>query len=102
TRKDQHNLFSFINPEYENRAKNNNWEWTANKESRVNWLELDSKIRDILVDSVYQGFTKDPKPMTKGMLNDRQVLIDYIEGSSVLNSYEPGRQRANYLRGQGE
>ena len=102
TRKDQHNLFVSIYPEYESRAENNYQKWTENKESRVNWLELDSKIRDILVDFVYQGFTKGPKPMTKGMLNDRQVLIDYIEGSSVLNSYEPGRQRANYLRGQGE
>lgn len=98
TRKDQHNLFVLIYPTYEARAKANYEKWTGHREGKVEWLELDSKIRDILVDFVYQGFTKGPKPMTKGMTNDKQILIDYIEGSSVLSSYEAGRQRANYLR----
>ncbi|MFS1460240.1 pesticin C-terminus-like muramidase [Vibrio lentus] len=98
TRREQHKLFVSIYPEYEVRAKANYQKWTEHKEGRIKWLELDGKIRDILVDFVYQGFTKGPKPMIKGMMNDKKILINYIEESSVLSSYEPGRQRANYLR----
>ncbi|WP_172953605.1 bacteriophage T4 gp5 trimerisation domain-containing protein, partial [Vibrio salilacus] len=99
TRKDQHELFVLIYPDYESRAVSIYNKWTKKyQDSRVAWTNLDTKIKDVLVDFVYQGFTKGPRPMTKGMNNDRQTLIEYIEGSSVLSSYEPGRQRANYLR----
>ncbi|KOO13825.1 hypothetical protein AKJ18_16240 [Vibrio xuii] len=99
TRKDQYNLFKLVYPQYEKRASTNYEKWTSQyKDTRVAWVSLDSKIRDVLVDFVYQGFTKGPRPMTKGMSNDKEILIEYIEKSSVLSSYEPGRQRANYLR----
>ena len=99
TRKDQYLLFVLIYRQYEQRAIKNYDKWTKKyAKSRVDWPNLDNKIRDVLVDFVYQGFTRGPKPMTSGMMNDKQTLIEYIEGSSVLSSYEPGRQRANYLR----
>ena len=66
--------------------------------SGKSWNQLRSPIRDVLVDFVYQGFTKGGKPMKAGMHNDTNELITYIQNSSVMQSYEKGRQRVNYLK----
>ncbi|EMV0255445.1 hypothetical protein AABH25_003573, partial [Vibrio cholerae] len=63
------------------------------------WDELDPKIQDVIVDLVYQGFTKGPRPMVYGMLNDKEKLADYISTNPTLKMYEKGRRRASYLRG---
>jgi hypothetical protein len=34
------------------------------------------------------------------MYNSQQGLISYIENNVTISSYENGRHRANYLRGQ--
>ncbi len=98
TRKSQHLLFVEIYPTYVARAERNYLRWTAGMNA-TNWEELDSKIRDIAVDFVYQGFTKGERPMVMCMSNDRETLINYIETNPVLRRYDVGRQRANYLRG---
>ena len=97
SRKSQHLLFISIYPIYIKRAKINYEKWTSGLNG-VAWENLDIKIRDIAVDFVYQGFTKGGNPMTKCMLNDNNILIQYIETNSTLKRYEAGRQRANYLR----
>ncbi|MFZ5459334.1 MAG: hypothetical protein ACOZF1_08390, partial [Pseudomonadota bacterium] len=61
-------------------------------------VSLDQAIRDVLVDFVYQGFTKGPNPMKAGMRNDKAELIRYIENTPAIRQYEPGRNRARYLR----
>jgi len=94
----QKNLFERIYPDYVARARLNYDKWTKDEPDRCEWDELDPAIRDILVDFVYQGFTKGPRPMQAGMHNDAQELIDYIESSPTLVRYEPGRRRAKYLR----
>lgn len=112
TRESQHRLFEKIYPDYVLRAKSNYERWTtaqsindANIPSvsisdKINWEILDDKVKDVIVDLVYQGFTKGPKPMIYGMLNDRQKYADYIKNNPTLSQYEPGRKRAKYLTGE--
>ncbi|MFA7818529.1 glycoside hydrolase family 19 protein [Aeromonas dhakensis] len=112
TRRSQHRLFEKIYPDYVLRAKSNYERWTtaqsindANIPSvsisdKINWEILDDKVKDVIVDLVYQGFTKGPKPMIYGMLNDRQKYADYIKNNPTLSQYEPGRKRAKYLTGE--
>lgn len=91
-------LFLAIYPVYIQRASQNYEKWTAGEADRVAWLALDCAIRDILVDLVYQGFTKGANPMKKGMRNDYDEFIGYIESTPALSRYEKGRRRADYLR----
>ncbi|HAQ73500.1 MAG TPA: calcium sensor EFh [Pseudomonas sp.] len=92
-------LFNLIYPDYIGRAVNNYNYWTSSETGRIEWSSLDQVIRDVLVDFVYQGFTKGPNPMRAGMNNDRSQLVRYIEGTPAIRQYEPGRRRARYLRG---
>jgi len=91
-------LFNIIYPNYVDRAIRNYDHWTASEPDRTDWNALDQVIRDVLVDFVYQGFTKGPNPMKAGMRNDKAELIRYIENTPAIRQYEPGRNRARYLR----
>jgi hypothetical protein len=91
-------LFNTIYPDYVERAIKNYNYWTSNESNRVEWSALDQVIRDVLVDFVYQGFTKGPNPMKAGMKNNKEELIRYIENTPAISQYEPGRNRARYLR----
>lgn len=94
----QINLFEFIYPSYIQRARTNYDSWTSNYPNRTQWQDLKPVIRDIMVDFVYQGFTKGEAPMKAGMNNDVDELIRYIENSPVMQSYEQGRGRVRYLK----
>ena len=61
---------------------------------------LKQPIKDVMVDFVYQGFTKGPKPMEAGMNNDIDHLTQYIIRTPGINMYEIGRNRAMYLKSQ--
>ncbi len=91
-------LFELIYPDYLSRARLNYEKWTSTYSKKVSWDSLDGIIRDVLVDFVYQGFTKGSAPMVAGMNNSVDELINYIEHSAVMQSYENGRHRVNYLR----
>ncbi len=91
-------MFDNIYPGYESRAKLNYEKWTANEKNRIDWNKLDQAIRDVLVDFVYQGFTKGPNPMKSGMNNDFDEMIKYINTSPAIKQYEPGRNRVKYLQ----
>ncbi|MFI8746256.1 pesticin C-terminus-like muramidase [Pseudomonas sp. NPDC077186] len=91
-------LFNTIYPDYVERAIKNYNYWTSIESNRVEWSALDQAIRDVLVDFVYQGFTKGPNPMKAGMKNDKEELIRYIENTPAISQYEPGRNRVRYLR----
>lgn len=91
-------LFNAIYPGYVERAVKNYEYWTSSEPDRTEWSALDQGIRDVLVDFVYQGFTKGPNPMKAGMRNKKAELIHYIESTSAISQYEPGRNRARYLR----
>lgn len=91
-------LFNTIYPDYVERAVKNYNNWTASRPDRTEWKALDQVIRDVLVDFVYQGFTKGPNPMKAGMRNDKEALIRYIENTPSISQYEPGRNRARHLR----
>jgi len=62
------------------------------------WNNLDAAIRDVMVDFVYQGFTKGPNPMKAGMNNDYDELIKYINSEPSMKQYEAGRNRVKYLK----
>ncbi|MBI5276888.1 MAG: hypothetical protein HY854_10545 [Burkholderiales bacterium] len=94
----QHSLFENIYPDYLERGRKNYEYWTSTEKDRVLWNNLHPAIRDILVDFVYQGFTAGARPMVKGMKNDFDELISYIQSTPDLSRYEPGRQRVAYLK----
>jgi hypothetical protein len=94
----QRNLFEAIYPGYVQRARSNYDKWTADKADRVAWEDLSPVVRDILVDFVYQGFTKGARPMESGMTNNPAILIEYVTTSPTMKQYEAGRRRAEYLR----
>lgn len=94
----QINLFEAIYPTYVQRAQANYNKYTDGKPGKVAWQNLHPAIRDIMVDFVYQGWTKGPRPMMAGMTNDMDTLIHYIENTPAIREGETGRRRANYLR----
>ncbi|MEN4725239.1 calcium-binding protein [Erwinia amylovora] len=96
--KQQINLFEAIYPGYVQRAHTNYDRYTNVQPGKVTWESLHPAIRDIMVDFVYQGWTKGPRPMESGMTNDFDTLIHYIENTPAIRDGEKGRQRANYLR----
>jgi len=91
-------MFDNIYPGYESRAKKNYVKWTASEKDKTAWDKLHQAIRDVLVDFVYQGFTKGERPMKAGMNNDFDELIKYINGSTTMKRYEAGRNRVKYLK----
>jgi len=91
-------LFEAIYPDYVQRAHTNYDNYTNGQPGKVAWQDLHPAIRDIMVDFVYQGWTKGPRPMMAGMTNDFDTLIHYIENTAPIAAGETGRQRANYLR----
>ncbi len=93
----QINLFNGIYPTYEALGKKNYEKWTTDNSDRVAWDKLDKAIQVILIDFVYQGFTRGPRPMVAGMTNDFDTLINYIKNTPAISRYEAGRNRAKYL-----
>ena len=90
-------LFNRVYPAYVEAAKKNYEKWTGGYAEHTPWGKLKQPIRDILVDFVYQGFTKGPRPMEAGMKNNIDLLIKYIKNSPQMSLYEPGRHRVQYL-----
>lgn len=97
THSQQVKLFDNIYPDYELRAKQNYDRWTSAQKDRIEWNKLDQVIRDVLVDFVYQGFTRGPNPMKAGMNNDLDEMIKYINTTPAIKQYELGRNRVKYL-----
>ena len=98
THTQQVKLFNNIYSTYEKRAKKNYERWTGAYKNRIEWDDLDQAIRDILVDFVYQGFTRGPNPMKAGMNNSFDELIKYISETAAIKQYEHGRNRIKYLK----
>ncbi|WP_404937656.1 pesticin C-terminus-like muramidase [Pseudomonas sp. JDS08PS003] len=98
TQDQQINLFNTIYPTYVERTIKNYDYWTSETPEKTPWEELSPIIQDVLVDFVYQGFTKGGKPMTAGMKNNFDILIQYIENTPDISKHEPSRRRAEYLR----
>lgn len=94
----QEALFDLIYPGYVVKAVANYNYWTSPFSERLQWDALSQIVKDILVDFVYQGFTKGANPMKAGMKDDVDQLISYIENNPTIRQYEDGRKRAAYLR----
>ncbi len=99
TEEQQINLFKLIYPGYVTRTIANYNAWTSEVATAKKWEQLDDVIKEVLVDFVYQGFTKGPNPMLAGANNDKVELINYIKNTPGISRYEPGRHRAKYLEG---
>ncbi len=98
------NLFNRIYPQYEvaaqlsyeakvlaDKAIHKNTVWPS-------WNQLDSKVKTVVVDLVYQQGSLWDRQMPAIRANDREVLAKYIERTPELNQYEGGRARAGFLR----
>jgi len=97
TLQQQESLFALIYPLYIERAIRNYNKWTDGVLNVKPWEVLDDLIQDVLVDFVYQGFTKGPRPMLAGSNNNKHELISYIKNTPAIAQYEPGRHRVDYL-----
>jgi hypothetical protein len=98
----QKRLFENIYPGYVERARVNYDKWTATQADRTAWADLSPAVRDVLVDFVYQGFTKGPRPMLAGANDDTDELIEYINSNPTMKGFEPGRHRVQYLERYGD
>ncbi|QPR62218.1 lysozyme family protein [Serratia rubidaea] len=92
-------IFELIYPLYVARAKANYAKKIVGVSNVLPWDSLEQKVKDVLVDFVYQGFSGE-RPMRSGMNNSRQEMISYIESNSVISSCEDGRHREKYLIGK--
>ncbi|WP_261643639.1 hypothetical protein [Erwinia mallotivora] len=92
-------LFEKIYPAYEIRARNNYNHWMRKYRNAKKWSELSLPIKNVLVDFVYNGYTKSERPMLAASNNNIKELILYIKSSPVLLSDEPGRNRISDLEG---
>ena len=99
---EQKKLFELIYPGYVERARQNYEKWTVAETEKVAWSKLSTAVRDVLVDFVYQGFTKGPRPMLAGINDDADELIEYIGSNPTMKSYEVGRRRIDYLKRYGD
>ena len=97
TEEQQINLFNHIYTDYISRTIRNYNRWTSDTTAAKHWDELDQPIQEVLIDFVYQGFTKGPRPMLAGSNNDKQELINYIRNTPGISRYEQGRHRADFL-----
>lgn len=97
SREAQARLFELIYPRYVSSAKSVYLSKTASFPERTSWELLKAPIREIAVDFVYQGMGFE-RTMKACMTNDYDTLINFIETNAQAQSYEGGRQRANYLR----
>lgn len=94
-------LFELTYPLYVERARQRYAFHTKGQKAKP-WEQLHPAIRDVLVDFVYQGYGRMEagfgRPLQKGMENDFDELIKYIEQTPSLMKWEAGRRRAEYLR----
>lgn len=61
------------------------------------WMMLDQKIKDVVVDILYQGFLH-PDTLMQAAKDGRRELIAFILGNSGLMAFESQRNRIGYLR----
>lgn len=87
---------SVVYPRYE-RAAQQRYQSAAEPHS-AKWEDLDTRIRDVAVDLTYQQGGIWQRQLPHIAANDRQRLANYIAGTPELSRYEPGRDRAGYLR----
>ena len=64
------------------------------------WNELSLAIKTVLVDFVYNGYTRSPRPMLAGSTNNINELISYIKDTPELRRNEDARSRIKYLESQ--
>ncbi len=98
------NLFNRIYPQYEATAQQSyETKVLADKAVHKNavwpsWNQLDSRVKTVIVDLVYQQGSLWDRQMPIIRSNDREVLAKYIERTPELKQYESGRARAQFLR----
>lgn len=95
TRAQQVTLFNNIYPSYVRIAKVR-YERIISTSHGCPWGQLDSAIRDILVDIVYQGF-KGYEAMKSASSNNIIDFIDFLKAKKEYTIYESGRNRVKYL-----
>lgn len=61
------------------------------------WMTLDPKVRDVVVDILYQGFHR-PQSLLLAATGGKKELITFILGEAGLVAYETQRKRIGYLR----
>ena len=72
---------------------NSTLEW-----QKANWDDLDHRIIDVIVDSVYQGVYRFMKLKLASTKNDAEYFALCIEKHPMASIYDKGRKRIPYLR----
>lgn len=69
----------------------------ARESQALPWKQLDKKIREVYVDTLYQGNTTAQALSKAAMNNDYSKVIEYLRNDPTCILYEPSRQRIRYL-----
>ncbi len=98
SRESQARLFELIYPGYVKSARHlYNLDAQKYNHNAVQWDKLHKAIREVIVDFVYQGLSR-ISIIKQCMTNDFDSLIHFIKTDKTVSQYEPGRDRAGYLR----
>ncbi len=64
---------------------------------RVSWEHLDTRIRDVFIDTLYQRNPTAREFVIAAAHNNRSEVIKYIQNDPTCRSYEHHRRRIPYL-----
>lgn len=101
SRESQKKLFERIYPAYVKAAQSSYENHISGLADATAWADLKPSIRDVAVDFAYQQGSVWRSQAMQIMTNDGKALAEYISATPKLLQYEPGRNRAPYLRRDG-
>lgn len=93
----QINLFLIVYKEYKTTAERIYKHFSSRIDGSVSWEHLDTRIRDVFIDTLYQGNPTAREFVIAAAHNNRSEVIKYIQNDPTCRSYEHHRRRIPYL-----
>lgn len=98
THQQQISLFGIAYQKKLSEAKSSYYRHTETNKDAPQWEELDTKIRDVVVDIFYQGVHDKNTLFSIVLKNNKQELESYIQQDSKYMRFEKDRKRIGYLK----
>lgn len=98
THQQQISLFGIAYQKKLSEAKSSYYRHTETNKDAPQWEELDTKIRDVVVDIFYQGVHDKNTLFSIVLKNNKQELASYIQQDSKYMRFEKDRKRIGYLK----
>jgi len=97
THRQQIDLFTIVYREYKSTAQRIYNHFSARISGSVIWEHLDSRIKDVFIDTLYQGNQTARQFVQAAAHNNRNEVIKYIKTDPVCMSFESHRKRIMHL-----